>query len=78
MSKSFTGRKRVRKNFGRIPVVVPMPNLIEVQKTPMTSFFSLRFRETEVCGGVTRSFQFCFSNKGLFWQGDSFFRVCSL
>ena len=30
--RSFTGRKRIRKNFGRRPTVVPMPNLIEVQK----------------------------------------------
>src|SRR5579885_1762002 len=34
MTKSFTGRKRIRKSFGRIPEVAPMPNLIEVQKSP--------------------------------------------
>src|SRR5215472_434236 len=33
MAKSFTGRKRIRKSFGRIPEVAPMPNLIEVQKS---------------------------------------------
>ena len=33
MAKSYTGRKRVRKSFGRIPSVAPMPNLIEVQKS---------------------------------------------
>ncbi|SDH31709.1 DNA-directed RNA polymerase subunit beta [Roseospirillum parvum] len=38
MAKSFTGRKRVRKNFGRIPSVVPMPNLIEVQKASYDTF----------------------------------------
>ena len=38
MAKSFTGRKRVRKNFGRITAVVPMPNLIEVQKTSYDQF----------------------------------------
>ena len=36
--RSFTGRKRVRKSFGRIPTVVPMPNLIEVQKNSYESF----------------------------------------
>ncbi len=41
--ESFTGRKRVRKTFGRIPTVVPMPNLIEVQKTSYESFLQ---RET--------------------------------
>ncbi len=38
MAKSFTGRKRVRKNFGRITAVIPMPNLIEVQKTSYDHF----------------------------------------
>ncbi|MEE2567760.1 DNA-directed RNA polymerase subunit beta [Hyphobacterium marinum] len=31
MGLSFTGKKRIRKSFGRIPEAVPMPNLIEVQ-----------------------------------------------
>ncbi len=38
MSKSFTGRKRIRRNFGRIPEVAPMPNLIEVQKRSYEQF----------------------------------------
>jgi DNA-directed RNA polymerase subunit beta len=38
MARSFTGRKRIRKNFGRIPEVAPMPNLIEVQKTSYDQF----------------------------------------
>ncbi len=38
MAKSFTGRKRVRKSFGRITAVIPMPNLIEVQKTSYDHF----------------------------------------
>ena len=37
-TQSFTGRKRVRKSFGRIPSVVPMPNLIEVQKNSYEAF----------------------------------------
>ena len=41
MVKSFTGRKRVRKNFGRIPSVAPMPNLIEVQKSSYAQFLQL-------------------------------------
>ena len=32
MARSLMGRKRVRKSFGRIPEVAPMPNLIEVQR----------------------------------------------
>jgi DNA-directed RNA polymerase subunit beta len=41
MSKSFTGRKRVRKNFGRIAEIAPMPNLIEVQKTSYDNFLQM-------------------------------------
>ncbi len=33
MSLSFTGRKRIRKSFGKIAEAVQMPNLIEVQKS---------------------------------------------
>ena len=38
MATSFTGRKRVRKYFGRLAATVEMPNLIEVQKTSYENF----------------------------------------
>ncbi len=38
MDISYTGRKRFRKSFGRIPEVTPMPNLIELQKSSYDSF----------------------------------------
>jgi len=38
MALSFTGRKRVRKSFGRIHEVAEMPNLIEVQKLSYDHF----------------------------------------
>ena len=38
MANSFTGRKRVRKSFGRIAAAVAMPNLIEVQKSSYDQF----------------------------------------
>ena len=41
MVKSYTGRKRVRKSFGRIPSVAPMPNLIEVQKSSYDHFLQM-------------------------------------
>ena len=44
MEKSFTARKRVRKNFGRLASAVEMPNLIEVQKTSYEQFLQ---RETD-------------------------------
>ncbi|MCC7167482.1 MAG: DNA-directed RNA polymerase subunit beta, partial [Rhodospirillales bacterium] len=41
MAKSFTGRKRIRKNFGRIPSIATMPNLIEVQKSSYDRFLQM-------------------------------------
>ena len=38
MPRSFTERKRIRKHFGKIGEVAPMPNLIEVQKTSYDAF----------------------------------------
>ncbi|PIW27586.1 MAG: DNA-directed RNA polymerase subunit beta, partial [Rhodobacterales bacterium CG15_BIG_FIL_POST_REV_8_21_14_020_59_13] len=38
MGLSFTGKKRIRKSFGVIPENVPMPNLIEVQKSSYDQF----------------------------------------
>ena len=40
-SKSFTGRKRVRRSFGRIPEVAEMPNLIEVQRRSYDNFLQM-------------------------------------
>jgi len=41
MLQSFTGRKRIRKSFGRIPEVAPLPNLIEVQMSSYTAFLQM-------------------------------------
>ncbi|MEE8293486.1 MAG: DNA-directed RNA polymerase subunit beta, partial [Kiloniellales bacterium] len=41
MTKSFTGRKRIRRTFGRIAEVTQMPNLIEVQKTSYDQFLQM-------------------------------------
>jgi len=38
---SFTGRKRIRKSFGRIPEVAPMPNLIDVQRASYEAFLQM-------------------------------------
>ena len=41
MTLSFTGRKRLRKYFGKIVEVAEMPNLIEVQKTSYEQFLQV-------------------------------------
>ncbi|MBL8552006.1 MAG: DNA-directed RNA polymerase subunit beta [Hyphomonadaceae bacterium] len=38
MALSFTGKKRIRKSFGKIPEAGTMPNLIEVQKSSYDQF----------------------------------------
>src|SRR6266849_7806755 len=41
MAQTFTGRKRVRKFFGKIAEVAEMPNLIEVQKASYDQFLQI-------------------------------------
>jgi DNA-directed RNA polymerase subunit beta len=38
MALTFTGKKRIRKSFGKIPEAGAMPNLIEVQKSSYEQF----------------------------------------
>ena len=42
MAQTFTGRKRVRKYFGKIHEVAEMPNLIEVQKASYDQFLMVK------------------------------------
>src|ERR1700739_4056315 len=44
MAQSFTGRKRIRKSFGRIPEAVQMPNLIEVHRPSYEKFLQREVR----------------------------------
>jgi DNA-directed RNA polymerase subunit beta len=41
ITKSFTGQKRIRKSFGRIPEVTTMPNLIDVQRASYEAFLQM-------------------------------------
>jgi DNA-directed RNA polymerase subunit beta len=47
MLQSFTGRKRIRKTFGRIPEVTVMPNLIEVQRSSYEHFLQMNVTPAE-------------------------------
>ena len=44
---TFTGRKRIRKSFGRIPEAVEMPNLIEVQRSSYEQFLKRDMRPAD-------------------------------
>jgi DNA-directed RNA polymerase subunit beta len=45
--ESYTGRKRIRRNFGRIEEVAQMPNLIEVQKNSYEQFLQMEIAAEE-------------------------------
>ncbi len=47
MAQSFTGKKRIRKSFGRIPEAVQMPNLIEVQRSSYEQFLQRETRSAD-------------------------------
>ena len=40
MDLSFTQKKSIRKNFGKLTESIPIPNLIEVQKNSYNEFTS--------------------------------------
>jgi len=70
MVKSYTGRKRVRKNFGRIPSVAPMPNLIEVQKSSYDHFLQMdTLPETRASVGLQEVFKSVFPIKDFSERG---------
>jgi DNA-directed RNA polymerase subunit beta len=61
MAQSFTGRKRIRKSFGRIQEVAPMPNLIEVQMSSYDQFLNSTTLEGERADvGLTEVFKSVF------------------
>ena len=47
MALSYTGKKRIRKSFGKIPEAGSMPNLIEVQKSSYDQFLQKDERSYE-------------------------------
>src|SRR5437870_13735274 len=57
--QTSTGRKRVRKFFGKIKEVAEMPNLIEVQKASYDQFLMLK---DPPCGRSDEGFQAVFKS----------------
>ena len=71
MSRSFTGRKWIRKNFGRIPTVAEMPNLIEVQKSSYDTFLRVGASvEEREASGLQEVFKSVFPMKDFSGQGE--------
>ncbi len=60
-SGSFTSRKRIRKSFGRIPEVAPMPNLIDVQRASYDSFLQMNIKaDARTHSGIQEVFKSVF------------------
>src|SRR5580658_8171297 len=58
MAISFTGKKRIRKTFGRIPEIAQMPNLIEVQRASYDHFLQMGVEaENRVSVGLQEVFK---------------------
>ena len=47
MSLDYINSKKIRKSFGKIPLVTSLPNLIEVQKRSFDNFLQLRIKPEE-------------------------------
>jgi DNA-directed RNA polymerase subunit beta len=61
ITKSFTGRKRIRRSFGRIPEVAPMPNLIDVQRASYEAFLQMNVQyDSRLQAGLQEVFRSVF------------------
>ena len=47
MSLDFINSKKIRRSFGKIPLVTSLPNLIEVQKRSFDNFLQLKTKPEE-------------------------------
>ena len=61
MQLSFTGKKSIRKNFGKLKEILSIPNLIEVQKKSYNQFLSSKqTSETSLQKGLVKVFNSIF------------------
>ena len=69
MKESYTSKRRVRRNFGRIDAVADMPNLIEVQTGSYNSF--IQAQGAEKCEfGLEEVFKSIFPIKDFSGNGE--------
>ena len=58
MDLSFTEKKSIRKNFGKLKEILSIPNLIDVQKTSYQQFLSsTNVNESNLQKGLDRVFK---------------------
>ncbi len=65
---SFTGRMRVRKNFGTIQETIDIPNLIEVQKSSYNAFLGVGGSTSKQVFGIANVFKQVFPIQDLSGQ----------
>ncbi len=63
MALSLTEKKRIRKSFGRLPAVVDMPNLIEVQRASYENFLQMGVEQRSPDEGLGAVFKSVFPIK---------------
>ena len=65
---SFTGRMRIRKNFGKIQETIDIPNLIEVQKASYNAFLGIGDEQNKQVFGIANVFKQVFPVQDLSGQ----------
>jgi len=71
MKESYTSKKRVRKNFGKIDAVIDMPSLIEVQTGSYSSFINNVDKDGNHCEfGLEEVFKSIFPIKDFAGNGE--------
>ena len=66
MQLSFTQKKNIRKNFGKLVEGLSIPNLIEVQKNSYNEFLkskTLDQQMSDLSKGIDKVFKSIFSNR---------------
>ncbi len=48
MSLDYINQKKIRKSFGKIPLVTSLPNLVEVQKRSFDNFLQLKLEPEKI------------------------------
>ena len=68
MDLSFTQKKSIRKNFGKLVEGLAIPNLIEVQKNSYNEFLSsksIHENNEELTKGIHKTFQSIFQTTSI-------------
>ena len=72
MAYSYTEKKRIRKNFGKLPSAMDIPYLLSIQVDSYRQFTQTgTSAEDRMGSGLTRRVQICIPYRKLFWKSCS-------